>query len=214
MRLAPRSTASRMRADQHLALFRIGERSSMLSPPEITISRLLKSCATPPVSWPTASSFCACRSCFLRLHPRRDLVGFRHDGDDRAGSHRAPGAWRSRTSGRRREDSASCSDAVTISPCAAHTIHRFPHEVGRCLSVALTHGVSQSFLPTDICLSRLDRRERDGVAVQQRAVRLAAAPETGASFRKWCAAALRSLAARPCVPRPRLPAVRASRDGR
>ena len=27
-----------------------------------TVSRLLKSCATPPVSWPTASIFCAWRS--------------------------------------------------------------------------------------------------------------------------------------------------------
>ena len=27
------------------------------------VSRLLKSCASPPVSWPTASIFCDCRSC-------------------------------------------------------------------------------------------------------------------------------------------------------
>ena len=31
--------------------------------PVITISRLLKSCATPPANRPTASIFCACRSC-------------------------------------------------------------------------------------------------------------------------------------------------------
>ena len=31
--------------------------------PITTWSRLLKSCAMPPVSWPTASIFCACRSC-------------------------------------------------------------------------------------------------------------------------------------------------------
>ena len=29
------------------------------------VRMLLKSCATPPVSWPTASIFCACRSCSL-----------------------------------------------------------------------------------------------------------------------------------------------------
>ena len=37
-------------------------RSSMSKPPEITISRLLKSCATPPVNWSIASIFWACRS--------------------------------------------------------------------------------------------------------------------------------------------------------
>ncbi len=31
-------------------------------PPRMTVSRLLKSCATPPVSWPTASIFCDWRS--------------------------------------------------------------------------------------------------------------------------------------------------------
>src|SRR5579885_884681 len=31
--------------------------------PKITVSRLLKSCATPPVNWPTASIFCDCASC-------------------------------------------------------------------------------------------------------------------------------------------------------
>ena len=31
--------------------------------PWITVSRLLKSCATPPASRPTASSFCDCRNC-------------------------------------------------------------------------------------------------------------------------------------------------------
>ena len=34
--------------------------------PLITVSRLLKSCAIPPVSWPTASILWACRSCALR----------------------------------------------------------------------------------------------------------------------------------------------------
>jgi len=37
--------------------------SSSCRLPETTVSRLLKSCATPPVSWPTASSLCACASC-------------------------------------------------------------------------------------------------------------------------------------------------------
>ena len=37
-------------------------RPIMSSPPSMMVSRLLKSCATPPVSWPTASIFCACRS--------------------------------------------------------------------------------------------------------------------------------------------------------
>ena len=37
-------------------------RPIMSSPPITTVSRLLKSCATPPVSWPTASIFCAWRS--------------------------------------------------------------------------------------------------------------------------------------------------------
>ena len=32
------------------------------SAPEMPASRLLKSCARPPVSWPTASIFCAWRS--------------------------------------------------------------------------------------------------------------------------------------------------------
>ena len=31
--------------------------------PMMTVSRLLKSCATPPVSWPMPSIFCACASC-------------------------------------------------------------------------------------------------------------------------------------------------------
>ena len=31
----------------------------------MTVSRLLKSCAMPPVSWPIASIFCACASCAL-----------------------------------------------------------------------------------------------------------------------------------------------------
>ena len=31
--------------------------------PRMTVSTLLKSCATPPASCPTASSFCAWRSC-------------------------------------------------------------------------------------------------------------------------------------------------------
>ena len=35
--------------------------------PTMMVSRLLKSCATPPVSWPTASIFCACRTASLRL---------------------------------------------------------------------------------------------------------------------------------------------------
>ena len=37
----------------------------------MTVSRLLKSWATPPASWPTASIFCACRS----WASRRLLVG-------------------------------------------------------------------------------------------------------------------------------------------
>ena len=37
-------------------------RPIMSRPPSTTVSRLLKSCATPPVSWPTASIFCAWRS--------------------------------------------------------------------------------------------------------------------------------------------------------
>ena len=38
-------------------------RWSMSSAPMIGVSRLLKSCATPPVSWPSVSSFCASCSC-------------------------------------------------------------------------------------------------------------------------------------------------------
>ena len=38
-------------------------RRSMVSRlPRITVSKLLKSCATPPVSWPIVSIFCAWRS--------------------------------------------------------------------------------------------------------------------------------------------------------
>ena len=37
---------------------------SMSSAPTIGVSRLLKSCATPPVSWPSVSSFCASWSCW------------------------------------------------------------------------------------------------------------------------------------------------------
>ena len=38
----------------------------------IGVSRLLKSCATPPVSWPSVSSFCAsCSCCDRRLRARR-----------------------------------------------------------------------------------------------------------------------------------------------
>ena len=40
-----------------------GRRFASSALPMITASRLLKSCATPPVSWPIASIFCAWRSC-------------------------------------------------------------------------------------------------------------------------------------------------------
>ena len=50
--------------------------------PRIAISRLLKSWATPPVSWPMASIFCdwnsasrACSSALLRLAPLGDVAG-------------------------------------------------------------------------------------------------------------------------------------------
>ena len=41
--------------------------------PEMPASRLLKSCAMPPVSWPTASIFCAWRSCSSSASPRLPL---------------------------------------------------------------------------------------------------------------------------------------------
>ena len=44
---------------------RVGQRVEREArvPAVMTVSRLLKSCATPPASWPTASIFCDCRSC-------------------------------------------------------------------------------------------------------------------------------------------------------
>ena len=42
------------------------------SAPVMPCSRLLKSCAMPPVSWPTASIFCAWRNCSSK--PRRSLT--------------------------------------------------------------------------------------------------------------------------------------------
>jgi hypothetical protein len=49
--------------DEPLSARRVGlPLLSISNPPEITMRRLLKSCATPPVSWPMASIFCAWRS--------------------------------------------------------------------------------------------------------------------------------------------------------
>ncbi|GJE03432.1 hypothetical protein GMJLKIPL_5387 [Methylobacterium isbiliense] len=46
-----------------MASLRVGSWRWMRSRlPTMTPSRLLKSCATPPVSWPIASIFCDCRS--------------------------------------------------------------------------------------------------------------------------------------------------------
>ncbi|MNG97174.1 hypothetical protein D3C79_562750 [compost metagenome] len=61
--LAPRSPASRicvrrLRAFSRSPLSR--SRSRKLEPVRMTVSRLLKSWATPAVSWPTASSRCIC----------------------------------------------------------------------------------------------------------------------------------------------------------
>ncbi len=39
------------------------------------VSRLLKSCATPPVSWPTASIFCDCRSASSAMRALVDRLG-------------------------------------------------------------------------------------------------------------------------------------------
>ncbi len=47
--------------------------------PMMTVSRLLKSCATPPVSWPTASIFCAWRSC---ASASRSAVTSRRNADE------------------------------------------------------------------------------------------------------------------------------------
>ena len=70
MSLAPRSAASRMWERRCLSL----ASAEMVKPfsinpilPRITVSRLLKSCATPDVSWPTASSRCIWRR--VDLHP-------------------------------------------------------------------------------------------------------------------------------------------------
>ena len=48
---------------ENLAILRLSRRRSSISRlPEMTVRRLLKSWATPPVSWPMASIFCAWRS--------------------------------------------------------------------------------------------------------------------------------------------------------
>ncbi len=48
------------------------------------VSRLLKSCATPPVNWPTASIFCDWRSASSPLRRSVMSIGFRHRADDGA----------------------------------------------------------------------------------------------------------------------------------
>ena len=48
-------------------------RRSMSAEPWMTVSRLLKSCAMPPVSWPSACILCAWRSCSSALPRSLDL---------------------------------------------------------------------------------------------------------------------------------------------
>lgn len=90
------------------------------SAPEIPASRLLKSCARPPVSWPTASIFCDWRSCSsacismavrsatrcsrVSLSARSWAWASRSDSSARVRSSRSA-AWRARMSSRRRSRS-------------------------------------------------------------------------------------------------------------
>ena len=58
----PRATARRMASRMRSRCSAATLRSSSCKPLANTASRLLKSCATPPVSWPSDSIFCAWRS--------------------------------------------------------------------------------------------------------------------------------------------------------
>ena len=85
------------------------------------VSRLLKSCATPPVSWPTASSFCAWRSASCA---RFSSVMSRPSATSQIGSPRSPGTGLSEKSTIARTSPApriSCSSR-TVSPAAARSM--------------------------------------------------------------------------------------------
>ena len=51
-------------------------RASRSVKPRIAVSRLLKSCATPPASWPTASIFCAWRNVLLEAAALGDVARY------------------------------------------------------------------------------------------------------------------------------------------
>ena len=57
-----RASASRIRAALRCRRVSVVSPHSTSSPPTSTVSRLFRSCATPPVSSPTACIFCAWRS--------------------------------------------------------------------------------------------------------------------------------------------------------
>ena len=61
--VSPRAAADWMASSARTFFGSDNRRSNVCAWPVTIISRLLKSCATPPVSWPSASIFCACASC-------------------------------------------------------------------------------------------------------------------------------------------------------
>ena len=63
VRLSPRRAAPRIASMPAAASASVRRRRSISAWPLTIISRLLKSCAMPPVSWPIASIFCAWASC-------------------------------------------------------------------------------------------------------------------------------------------------------
>ena len=79
--VSPRAAADWIASSARTFFGSDSRRSSVCAWPVTIISRLLKSCATPPVSWPSASIFCACASCclralerFLRVAPLGDVA--------------------------------------------------------------------------------------------------------------------------------------------
>ena len=66
MRLSPRLVAFVIMSSRRTVLLRSDRAAGAAALPLTTISRLLKSCATPPVIWPIASSRWACRNAAFR----------------------------------------------------------------------------------------------------------------------------------------------------